>query len=284
MDDLIYEEDYQQDVNAAEQAVRVASADICGTGAVILEGLTVEDSTATGKYKINPGRARDMDKRHIIINSVEDNLDPATEDITETNYIAVRHAWSDSSAGNAVKTGRPYNRVRADSYEIDISTTRHDEAKGWVNLATATGTWPFREFEVDYPNRSRGPARDVVFWTFTRESEVESGAPAILMEHHGIDQDVFAVPFDLAVHRVTFMAAQPADSDTLIRVLRNGVSVNDDGFVVYVGESLPRSFYSDSALGTFAVNDTLQVALNNMGISSGPEKISVVITGYRMGD
>jgi hypothetical protein len=57
LDDLAYNEDYRRDVNAAEQGVLGTVTDICGPGAVIFEGLTVEDSTAAGKFKVNPGRA-----------------------------------------------------------------------------------------------------------------------------------------------------------------------------------------------------------------------------------
>ncbi|MGD8719133.1 MAG: hypothetical protein PVH29_09975 [Candidatus Zixiibacteriota bacterium] len=279
--DLAYNDDYRRDVNAAEQAVREAAADVCGTGAVIFDGLTVEDSTSTGKFKINPGRARDTDKRNIVISSDEDNLNPA-EDSTGANYIAVRHSWSDSSAGNAVKTGRPYSRVRADAYEIDISTTRHDETKGWVNLATATGTWPFREFEVDYPNRSRGPVRDVAFWTFTYPGELEDGGDNELMYHHGLNKDVFTIPFDFVIHRVTFTARVSGGGLIYFSVLANGSEAI--ALEVASENKFPLSWFNDSGFAALGVNDTLQIALSNNSGSSGPTDISVVVAGYRVGD
>ena len=105
-----------------------------------------------------------------------------------------------------------------------------------------------------------------------------------LMEHHGVSEDVFAVPFDLVVHRLTFMAAESATGDTEVKLCRDGSVIPGVDFTIDAEDSLPISFYSDSGFATFGANQTLQVALTNTGGSPGPENISVVVDGYRISD
>jgi hypothetical protein len=282
LDDIVYNEDYRRDVNAAEQGVREAVTDICGPGAVIFEGLTVEDSTAAGKFKVNPGRARDKDKRHAVLTSVINNIEPA--DSTAANYIAIRHKWSASNAANAVKTGRPYNRARAEGYELDVSRARHDEADGWANLARAEWNTEASGFDyhTDYPDRSRGPARDVAFWTFTYPGVLVADTTNALMEHHGVNKDVFAVPFDLVIHRLTFNARVVGAVDIKF-ALFDPQTATWISFDVCADDQLPVSFFNSWGFAEYYANDKLKIALTNESGSGGPEDISVVVAGYRVG-
>jgi hypothetical protein len=278
-DDLVYNEDYRRDANAAELGVREAVTNICGPGAVIFEGLTVENGTAPDTFKVNPGRARDKDKRHVVLTSGLDDIDPA--DSTAANYIAIRHKWSASNAANAVKTGRPYNRVRADGYELDISRARHDEAAGWVNLARAE--WNDEEsgfdYHTDYPDRSRAAIRDAVFWTFTYPGTLVHGSTDVYMYHHGVNKDVFAIPFDLVIHRVTFTAVSFGDVITFNLYPPPGL----DGFEVPAETTGPLSFFDSPGFAAYNANQKLQIVLTNDSGSDGPTDISVVVAGYRVG-
>jgi hypothetical protein len=78
------------------------------------------------------------------------------------------------------------------------------------------------------------------------------------------------------------MAAELGGADTGVQLLRDGGVVTD--LTVPVGDALPISFYSDTGFGIFYANQTLQIALTNGSGSPGPENISVVVAGYRVGD
>ncbi|MEE9456756.1 MAG: hypothetical protein V3W11_06370 [bacterium] len=281
LDDLAYNEDYRRDANAAEQGVREAAVDICRAGAVIFDGLEVSDGTPAGYLKVSAGRARDKDKYHILVPSDEDNVEPADTTSDTLNYVAIRHKWSDTSAANAVKTGRHYNRVRADGYEIDVSTTRHDEADGWVNLARAEWSGSTWIVYTNYPDRSRGPARDVAFWTYTYAGVLADATVDDLMFHHGLNKDIFAVPFDLVIHRLTFAADVPG-----VGLVTFGLFINQVEIVTFdVDPTNMRtiSFFDSSGYVACGVNDTLQIALTNVSGYDGPTDISVVVAGYRVG-
>jgi hypothetical protein len=282
--DWLYNEDYKRDVNADEEAIRDLMVDLYGTDAVIFSGLAVSDGSKPDTFRITAGRARDNEKYHVVLPADIDNLSPDTTG--DIYYIAIKHKYEESESGTPIKdtSAGAYDRVRADSYDIDIDTTAHEESAGWIRLVAATkGSqgWEYHYLKPDgsnTPTRSRQAVRDVAFWTFTID-EVEAEKP-VFMNHHGVSSDVFPGPFDVVINRIAITANSSGDKDVTATA-----TVGDGTLQVVLPEGETGTVVAYDPIGQIVSADQkVQVTISKADTGDGPYDVAVVVSGYRTGE
>jgi hypothetical protein len=104
-----------------------------------------------------------------------------------------------------------------------------------------------------------------------------------IMYHHSINKYVFAVPFKFVVNRVTYSANVAGEGVTGLSIYNPAIG-GSVLFNIPAETEGPVSFFDDSGFAALEANDLLEVTLQNGSGLSGPEDISVVVAGYRVGD
>jgi hypothetical protein len=302
LDDWYRNNDVRQDLTAEEAAIRDVMVDIYGiTNAYIFDGLTVENGAGADTFLVNPGRCRDYLKYHIVLAAGVDNI-PCLDNTGAWNYIAIQHAWAYANPDAAVKTGIAYNRQRSDHYLINVKLApAHVEAAGWVRLARARkigGVWEYdHEFTEGVANYGRSRTAELESWTIDFSYMGLPGA-GILMNRHdmvggppaGPTADIFEVPFDLLVCRVSIraMTAPPA-AGTDVLLWQNGAQHGSwlAGDLTLAAGDVNAVWYDpDGGAGAgimqYYKGDLIQVELSSAGIY--PTDIVVIISGRKTGN
>lgn len=287
--DWILNNDYKRDLNSEEEAIRDAMTDIYGSSyAYIFAGLTVE-SSAGDEFLVRAGRARDNLKKSIILPADVDHQ--ACVDADGDNFVAVKHVYTYSAADAAVKTGIAYNRIRADSYLINVAAVAHDENAGWVRLARAyksAGTWHFDHEQTsgiaNYA-RSRGAQPDN--WTIDFVYPSVAAAP-VLMNRHGLAaMNLWRVPFDFRVLRVEVDASLLGADGLDIDLFRNGFAHPNWVTITLPAGDTNVVWYNpggETNVGVidYAKNDLIQVQLTPVGLGPASNPVAL-ISGIRTG-
>lgn len=145
-------DDFTRDVLGFGENDRNAVEDLAGPGAVIAAGLTGAAGTMPGTIKVLLGRARDIDKYEVYLESNADNQVAAAAE-PAWNYVHLKLSWVESGVDGAYDTEIEYPRVRTEGSEIVITTGEQLEANGYIRLFKCSysgGVWTF-----DYSYRSR---------------------------------------------------------------------------------------------------------------------------------
>lgn len=171
--DKITPEFYRKDQQANEQEHGAMVGDVLGDLPLINVGLTVTTGASALTFKVLAGIARNVDGRRITVASDQDDIAPISTTTDVWNYIAIKHKWVYSDPYTPID-GDTYNRIRSDSFEIDVSLSEHSESAGWVRLAKAkengAGGWTF---DTSYRSRDISGASAAGFTTIPTSLLVE---------------------------------------------------------------------------------------------------------------
>lgn len=283
--DWILNNDYLRDSNANEEAIRDTMLDLFGTRAVIFSGLTIQNGTNPDTFMITTGRARDLNKFHVVVPAGGIDNIPALNTAGGWNYIAISHAWSYAGARAAVKNAAAYNSVRADSYLQDVNPVIRNEAAGYILLGRAqkiAGVWYYEMWE---PYRSIQATLNSFEIDFTYLG-CPGGAAVWGNRHDLVGLDLFPVSTALVITRGTVMARVVGTGNTDIELFANGANALGVGiaFVTLATGTLgpTTAYWPYGAL--YARGDRIQTNIvPPIGPLVAATDISVTFAGYRVG-